>query len=274
MESNLITQRFIEPLSKSTRQLFAHVPFAKNDKLHISLDDKGKRFIFHFYALTYDDRIVPPSWMYRRFIQRLPERKLMVGYDIKYFVACTDFSAILTNAIWEDERLSFDDDAKTVYDYLLIRLFKQTYNAEVKAQYRLKGIIPEMPDDFIDHPIRALMSSQKTAFVTSIYEEGANHWGEQGTGKTPVIIARVCYEAHRVYQKENRMYRALIVAPKNMRMNWHNKFIDFAVHPGKLIVLRGGQLDRIKLMVEAFKPDEGCEYTVVICSYETVQRSW
>ena len=272
---DLISQKFIEPLSDSTKRLFLPISFAHNDKLHISLDEEGKRFLFKFYALTSDGREVTSSWIYKRFIQRIPERKLVAGFgSVQFLVACTDFTAILTNALWDKDRLSFEDDAKIVFDYLLIRFMKQTFNSEIKAKYKLHKIVPEMPDDWIDHPKRPLMDSQKVALASSLYEDGANHWGEQGTGKTPVIISRVCYEAHRIYKKEKRMYRALIVVPKCVRMSWHNKFMDFAVHPGKLTVLRGDQLDRVKLMCEAFKPDDDCEYTVVICSYGTIQQSW
>jgi len=131
-----------------------------------------------------------------------------------------------------------------------------------------------MPKGFVDHPIRPLMSFQKVALATQVNEDGTNLWMEQGTGKTPIVIARICHEAHQTYVKEKRMYRAIVVVPKNMRMNWHNRFVEFATRPGKITVLRGGQLTRVKLLVEAFKTDDDSEYTVVICSYDCVLRSW
>lgn len=276
---NLIAQRFIEPLNDNTKKLLKPINFRPNDRLDISLDDEGKRFILNFYAQWPNDKRVAPSWNIRTFIERIPERKPLhdennYGYLSKWMVAGTDFTAILINSLWEPERLSFTDEARILYQYLLARFLKQTNNSQIKAAYKLHHVVPDMPEDFIDHPIRPLMTFQKIGLLTSIEEEGANLWMEQGTGKTPIIISRICYEAHRLYQKEKRMYRALIVVPKNMRINWHNKFIDFATRPGRLTVLRGGKLERVKLLVEAFKADEDVEYTVIICSYESVLRSW
>lgn len=273
---NVIAQEFIEPLNDSTKRLLSPITLQKNDHLHVELDKEGKRFIFNFYSIFPDGVKLSPSWNTRRFVERIPERKKLFSPDgvSQWIVAATDFTAIITNAVWPVDRLTFEDDAKLLYDYLLMRFLKQTINSRTKAAYKLRGEVPDMPEDFIDHPDRPLFSFQKVALVTSISEEGSNLWMEQGTGKTPIIIARICLEGHRIYQKEKRMYRALVIVPKNMRMNWHNKFIDFATRPGKLTVLRGGQLTRVKLMVEAFKQDKESEYTVVICSYGAAMRSW
>ena len=43
---DIITQNFIEPLNDSTKKLLAPIEFMMNDRLHISLDDKAKHFIF------------------------------------------------------------------------------------------------------------------------------------------------------------------------------------------------------------------------------------
>ena len=276
---DLITKRFIEPLNDATRRLFRPILYAKTDRMHISLDDSGKHFVLKCYALakrwnSNEMYEVGPSWSVRRFLERIPERKIISYSPQIWKVAGTDFSAILINALWERERLEFDDDAKILFDFLLMRFLKQTQNSRIKAAYKLQGEIPTLPDDFIDHPKKPLMSFQRVALATQINEDGANLWMEQGTGKTPIIIARINLEARRICKKENRMYRSLVVAPKNMRLNWRNKLIEFAVNPGKITVMRGGKLDRMKLFVEAFKPDNNCEYIVVICSYETVLRDW
>ncbi len=272
---DLITQKFIEPLNENTKNLLAPISLMPNDRLHVELDEKGKRFVFTFFAVTSNNEQTKPSWCSRKFIQRIPERKKLVNVLAEtWTVAGTDFTAILLNAIWPSEKMTFTKEAKMLYEYLLLRFLKQTDSSRIKAAYRLKGEVPEMPKDFVDHPTFPLMSFQKVALITQIDQEGANEWMEQGTGKTPIIISRICYEAHRLYLKEKRMYRALIVVPKNMRMNWHNKYVDFATRPGKLTVLRGGKLTRVKLMIEAFKFDKDSEYTVMICSYDAVLRSW
>jgi len=277
--SDQITQRFLEPLNKATRSLLSPIRFQPNDYLHIELDDDCKRFVLSFFAMRkkwgdIEESRCSPSWATRRFMQRIPQRKELhsVG-EQKWIIAGTDFNAIIINAVWPKETLTFSDEAKLLFDFLLLRFLSQTEISKVKAEYKLQHIIPEMPEDFIDHPVRPLMSHQKVSLYTCIKSD-QNKWMEQGTGKTAIDIAYICYKANQVYAKENRMYRALIVVPKNMRMNWHNKFIDFAVQPGKLTVLRGCKLTRLKLIVEAFKIDNGCKYTVVICSYDSVFRSW
>jgi len=272
LQLDAITQRFIEPLTDATKKLFRPIRVMDNDRLKISLDDMGKRFMIEFYAINTDGAKTHPSWSCQQWLQRVPERKILSG-SYQWMLAATDFTAIIINALWPADKLVFDDDARLTYEYLLSRFLAQTVNSRVKAEYHLQKILPAMPTDFIDHPVRPLADFQKVGLYISLNED-SNLWMQQGTGKTPIVIARINYEGHRLYAKEKRMYRALIVVPKNMRMNWHNKIVDFSTRSGKVTVLRGGQLDRVKLMVEAFKQDEDSEYTIVICSYESVVRSW
>jgi len=270
METTAIT---IEPLNKATENVFKKLPFAKNDRMRISLDAEAKRFILELYSIGRHGNEYSPSGVARSFLRRIPERRELSPYPCKYVAAGTDFTALIINALWPAECLLFTEEAKLLYDFLLTRFTKQTFNSRIKADYKINGIIPDMPKDWIDRLDRPLMNFQKVALLTSLYED-ANLWMEQGTGKTPIIISRICYEAMKLYKKEKRMYRALIVVPKNMRTNWRNKFMDFATRPGKITILKGSQLTRLKLMVECFKQDDESEYTVLICSYEAVVRSW
>ena len=172
---NTITQKFIEPLNDTTKRLLSPIKVAKNDRLHVELDGTGKRFVFNFYSEFPDGTRLSPSWDFRTFINRIPERKrLFAPGKEKWMVAGTDFTAILMNAIWPSDKIAFDDDAKLLYDFLLLRFLKQTINSRIKAAYKLKGEIPDMPEDFIDHPTRPLFSFQKVALLTSINEEGTN----------------------------------------------------------------------------------------------------
>ena len=273
---DLIAERFIEPLNDQTRKLLSPIQYMKDDRMSVDLDKDGKRFILEFYRQVGEDRR-RPSYAVQRFMQRIPERKALFNVDSnleKWQVAGTDFTAILIHCLWDSLHVTFTVDAKILYTFLLTRFLKQTQGSKIKADYKLNGMVPELPADFVDHPIKPLMRFQRVALATSLYEEGSNLWMQQGTGKTPIIIARINYEAQRTFKQEKRMYRALIVVPKNMRTNWKNKICEFAVNVGKVTVLRGGQLERIKLLVESFKPDDECQYTIVICSYEAVLRSW
>lgn len=75
-----------------------------------------------------------------------------------------------------------------------------------------------------------------------------------------------------VVKGENRMYRALIVAPKNVRANWDTEFKRFATRPCRVTVLRGGQMKRARLLIDALAKNDGSECTVVVVSYETMAR--
>jgi SNF2 family DNA or RNA helicase len=70
------------------------------------------------------------------------------------------------------------------------------------------------------------------------------------------------------------MYRAIIVAPNNVRLNWKNEFEKFGTEPGLVNVLRGTQIARAKILIDAFTQDEDSKFTAIIVSYETLCVSW
>ena len=68
--------------------------------------------------------------------------------------------------------------------------------------------------------------------------EGYAYFMEQGTGKTPVAIAHVC-NAAKARKNKRQLYRTVVVAPKNVRMNWEHEFKKFATKvPCSLILLK------------------------------------
>ncbi len=271
-----IIERFLEPLNDETRNLLAPIRVV-NDYIELSCDDTGKNFVAKTYAKL-GDRITWSSYSTTKLLQRIPQRKQLTSEygnaTTLWQLAGTDFTALILHAVWPFEHLIFDEEARILFNFLLTRFLRQTQSAQIYAEYKMNGIIPEPPVGFIDHPEYPLMSFQRVATFAQIHMEGANLWMEQGTGKTPIVISRINYESHITYTKQKRMYRALIVVPKNVRTGWQKKIMQFAIRPGKVTILSGGQLNRIKLMVDAFKPDEKSEYTIVICSYETVLKSW
>ena len=271
-----IIERFLEPLNEETRTLLAPIRVI-NDYVELSCDDTGKNFIAKFYAKL-GDRMAYPSYSTTKLLQRIPQRKPLAndyndGSSL-WRLAGTDFTALVLHAVWPSDHIIFDEEARMLFTFLLTRFLRQTQSAQQYAEYKIHGIVPQKLDKFIDHPDYPLMSFQQVAVFAQSHMEGSNLWMEQGTGKTPIVISRINYEAHQTFIKEKRMYRALIVVPKNVRTGWQKKIMQFAIRPGKVTILSGGQLNRIKLLVDAFKPDEKSEYTIVICSYETVLRSW
>lgn len=397
-----VTSEFLTPLCDATEQLFRPLNLEHGDRLRIALDKEGKNFITEVYGVKNDIRGYC-SYYALKWQDRIPERK-QLGYG-KFSFAATDFTALIINALWPEDQIVFDDEAaETTYRYILTNFAQQHSGMTMRAEFKKNGTTPKQL--FIDNPELPLAPYQGTALLGSIGQEGAGLFMEQGTGKTPVVIGRICNEARKMQsgipeditrkaedilenaereatrkadelvaeaetkgqskldqlkhdaierakhrkvnldfegtteelliktqeaiavakrqaaedladaetkgnayktkliteakeigcilkdtaikqaheriatlhstceKKARRMYRALIVAPKNVRANWKNEFLRFASTPGRLVVLRGGALERTKLLIEAFQQDEGDEWTAVICSYETLIRSW
>lgn len=270
-----ITKNLIEPLSDETRKLFKPIKHQSNYTLRVRLDKDNKHFICSTY---YQNRLTgefkkASQFAAQEFFERIPQRKFLQKTE-EWHIAGTDFNAILINALWEPHQLNLSDEAAVLYQYLLMRFYNQTVCAKRVADYKLNGILPEMPEDWIDHPDWPLLPYQRVAFINSLNNESYGLFMKQGTGKTPPVISRICYEARQLQKKEQRLYRALIVAPKNVCRGWQRKFHQFAVEPGLVTILRGSQLQRVKLLVEALKANGNSIYTVIVCSYETLQRSW
>jgi len=277
MELKTVVERFLEPLNDETKKLLRPIKAREHEMIELQLDDTGKSFIIDCYSML-DGEKTYSGYTHRTLINRIPQRKIRKDVEkystIRYELAGTDFTALIIHSCWPQANIVFHDDAFVLYTFLLTRFLRQTECAKTYAEYKIQNKLPVAPEDFYDHPELPLMSFQQTAVSAQTGLEGANLWMEQGTGKTPIVISRINYEAHQLYKKESRMYRALIVVPKAVRLSWQNKIMQFGVYPGNVTVLKGDRLNRTKLLVDAFKIDSDAEYTIIICSYDTVQRSW
>lgn len=269
-----IARDVLEPLCKETSQMLRPISLGANDFLRVRLNDDGTKFLTQAYAKL-GEHEVQASWNARyKWAAYVPERKDLG--DNTWELAATDITALIINAHWPRERIEFTPEAETVYTYLLFRFLKQTVASQQRAVFKLRGDSPDIKrfhPDFFDHPDRPLAPYQQLALIGSIDQEGSALFMEQGTGKTPVVIRRIMHEAHQGWKREKKMMRILVVCPKNVRVNWQREIHTFATYSGMTTVLRGGQLARMKLLVEAMTHDDS-EYSVVICSYETVERSW
>jgi len=267
------TLRYITPPSDSQ--------FAK-DRLHLQVTKSLEKTLSHFVASFYrPNEHEPtgrsyPSRSTLEWAQQFPEFKYNLNtYDsFQIEVPTTDMVIERINACYSADQLQFGDvETEVVYRSVLIRGKQADRNAEVYAQYKEEGRIPSHTLTLSrEYP---LAPYQQVGLYNLHNSPGYGLFMEQGTGKTPVGIAEVCNAAEDHWTKTGRMYRALIVCPKNVRKNWQSEFEKFATTAGKVTVLRGGEMDRLKQLLRAMVEEEvECKYTVIVCSYESMSRSW
>lgn len=256
MENNLL-----RPLSLSS-----------SDRLHLKTNQDNTQFLVDIFQWS---RLDPDKWTFASnaatnvFVKRIPERQKIQGME-RWSFAATDFTVQIINASWPRDQLVFDEDALITFNYLLALQSSRDEIAKRVAHFQKDGIVPT--HTFELHPDYPLLPYQQTALCSSDLCDGYALFMEQGTGKTPVVIAQVCNDARRL--TEDRMYCAIVVCPKSVRLNWQNEFKKFSTIDGRVTVLRGTEIYRTKQFITAFTPQKEQQYTVVVLSYETMVRSW
>lgn len=264
----------LEPLCSSTAELVSGIDLYPNDRLEIGTNTQDPtHFVIQAYAMIGETRVSPSKIAALDFWLRLEERKEL-GYG-RWSIAATDFNVMIINAVWDSHRITFKDDhAKTMWTFLLMRFMDQAQNATHFARFKHDGTLPDRPMHWIDHPTFPLAGYQKCAAYVGSQTDGLALFMEQGTGKTPTTIAMIMQQALEKILSTGTMYRGIIVCPKNVKTNWMREIHKFATLPGKVVVLRGGVLHRVKQLIEVAEADKDCAYAIVICSYETISRTW
>lgn len=271
-----------EELGEETAALFKPLDLQPHDRLSVSwyLDEKTGAERFDCCAISADENRQPSSDARSGWMGRLPE-VTQLGYG-RASCAATDFSVIVLSTLFGEKVVFDNNESKVAWEYLLLRLQDQANGAYIRSAYKLRGEVPPTPAGFIDHPDYPLKPYQLVAVLGSLHQESCALFMEPSLGKTVCTISRIMNEARkmRLIGKKNGKvrklpYMCLIVAPKSCRLNWEQEIKRFATTPGQVITLRGGQLDRLKMLDEAITPlDETVEWSVVICSYDVVKRSW
>jgi len=301
----MTSQAILEPLSEATELALRPLRLREKEHLVIGVEDEGHLFIYAKSLRpmepkdesviqearrihTDDGRVFVESYGYHSrevesFFQRIPESKPL-GHRGDYSrigqwkIPKTDYSAIMIEASWPKERVLFtSEEARVELTYLVRRFHQQSHRAGLQAAFKIKGELPEMPLDFVDSEDLPLSSSQKTAVAFSIGQEGTGLFMDKGTGKTAVTIARICTEAKRTMLGKigggnPRMMRVLCVVQNKARLNWIKELERFATVPGKCVILRGGQIQRMQLLTYAIKTEEDCAFSVVVAGYDTVSK--
>ncbi len=292
----------IEPLSRATEtQLEPMKQLSKSDFLLIDLDHEGTRFVAQLKCLVpYDDKKMP-SWAKRRvlpdgrdmmdgfwdpsmsaqsFFKRLPERRFD-HRSRKWTIAGTDYNSILIASCWpQDKVVWLSEAARNMHEFLLARFASQMNLAQAAAEFKVNKIVPRWNIDrdgvWRERADLPLSPYQRAATELCIDSEAYALFMDMGTGKTPIVIQRICVEARKRRKKdkdEEGMMRVLVVCPPQVRLNWSREFARFATTPGKTIVVRGGQAKRVKQLTHGVTAEDDCEFGTVIISYDSLVSS-
>jgi len=289
----------LEPLCYATGQILKPLQLFANDFLEIDVDSEMRAFIVepatyrpkidneelkeNVSVITYNEKEYvrdsrTPSWDAGRWLNRVPEKKqVSCG---RWKIAGTDFSAIVMRHSWPYDKFVWkSNEAKLMFEFLLKRFFSQTKSAIIAARFKVDKQVPEMPSDYQEHPDLPLTNYQKVALMITLDKEAAALFMEQGTGKTPIVIARINLEGRR--KREGQllgckadMYRALIICPQQVRRNWEAEFERFSVRPGKVTVLRGSAINRIHCLIDGVRKEADCEWSACIVSTDSVASTY
>jgi len=303
MEHKIPAFPILEPLSRATATTLKEVPLQDTDFLEIDVDKEGDHFIVEAVCLKKcpanslpSDEVVyvtTPNGAYYKddayyhypsydatalWVRRVPERE-QKGYG-KWRLAGTDFTVLIIHHVWPHHNLIFkSEEAVLLYTFLLKRFLTQSKNTILAAEWSLHKKSPEMPDDFIEHPTLPLTGYQKTALLSSLNQSAYALFMEQRTGKTPIVVNRVCLEgarkrAGKLIGAEKGMYRALIIVPQQTRINWEREFERFATVPGKTSILRGNNITKVRTLIDAIRSEDDCAWSACILSLDSVSSIW
>ena len=292
----LYRDRVLEPLCRATKTILEPLRVMPNDYLLVGVDDEAKRFVVKITTMSLpkgeeNERLLEcpdgvtrciskriPSFPARQdFIARIPEKKLSNSrdpYSNKWILAATDFTVLVIHHSWPPDQVIFGPEAKILYNCILMQFLAQNNSASIIARFKVDEHVPEMPDDFIDHPIRPLSDYQRVGLLASLHQPGYCLFMEQGTGKTPIAVARINLEGMRKRKNTGSMYKALIVCPKQVRRNWAKEFERFSVYPGKTSILRGGQPKRVQRLNDGIREEDDCNWAACIVSWDSVPFMW
>lgn len=258
-------------LTKETAKIFEPITLIPSDRLNVRLNDDGSKFVLSIYGAERMGRKQLPSYQASHaFICRIPERKeVQREFEMGQTFECgaTDVTAMIIKALWPESQVEMDDEAKQVFDYLLFSRQMQDVCAKNTAAYKLEKKVPAHHLKLNEE--NPLSGYQQVAAVNALHNEGYCLFMEQGTGKTPVGITTACNLA----AKKQKLFRTLIVCPKNVRKNWADEFVKFGTVKTHVQIIRGGAIKRVEQLIDALTIKDH-KQVVVIVSYETMSRMY
>ena len=302
MIAEQMLQFLAEDASDATRKALEPIELREDDYLIIDLGEKDQMRYFTFMVKSLvkkteffaeDGRFVyntpdgtplvegrglPSLNARQEFFRRIPECVWLGAKNpdrpSDWQVAATDFSALITYFIWPKNKILYvNDEARTHFQFLVLRFAQQTKRAKMAANFKINNVMPPVPPDFVQHSEWPLSDYQIVATLMGVGHESLALFMDPGTGKTPCGVAITCLESARLkagLKGKARMMRVLVVCPKQVRTNWVEEFRKFTVVPGKTTIIKGGPLKRVKLLTHAAKSEDDCAFSVAIIGFDTV----
>lgn len=199
------------------------------------------------------------------FMSRVPEKENVKEVFACWAVGATDvtINALESSGYPIDFK---DDETEQKYQYIKMTTILTRKIQENYAKYKEDKTVPA--HTYTLHPEHPLGPYQQVGLVNSRLSEGFGLFMEQGTGKTPIVIADACN-----MEKGENPLRVIIIAPKNVRLNWKSEWDKFSTVKHKCTVLRGGQVRRLDQLIYGIR-DDGQDISVIIVSYETLSNTW
>lgn len=276
----------MKPLSSETAKYFAPLDFQSADRIYLQSDETESKFQLQawnqFRGKDRDGNPIKdqPSSAVMKLITRLPEKKRIASYGspLSYEVPITDYTCDLIASLFPREQLYFHDDStQAAFENVLAQSQTADKCAEINAAWRERKEVPAHQWEYsAEHPLSPYQQVGLCLTMNSVHPYGGySLFMEQGTGKTPICVAAACNLAKLFKEAGNkRMYKILIICPNNVRANWEGEFLKFATQQGKISVMRGQSIGRIKQIYDAGRRDDPNDlYTVLITGYDTAKKS-
>lgn len=192
-------------LTPETAKLLTPIQLADNDRLGLSLQSDGKYFLARSYAVyeAADGSVSEtfPSYRTNKLWSRIPERSRLNSQQVgeHWKLGATDTTVTIISESWPADKIVFEGaDAKLMFNYLIANHARQSLNAEITAHFKEHNIVPNHELDI--HPNVPLAGYQQVATFNAMDNEGYALYMEQGTGKTAIVVARICNEAKRLWE--------------------------------------------------------------------------
>ena len=175
----------------------------------------------------------------------------------------SDTSALVILAAIGRERIKFVDElSRTLFFTAVMRFVRMQQMAKVQAEFKLSRKVPD--DAPIGNNTHPPMPHQRAAAHCASKLAGYGLFMEQSTGKTYTTLMAI-----EAVERETCGLH-LIVAPKNVGLNWKNEIHDFCGKKSIALQFKGLQFDRTRVLLEALRLRKSGDFenVYVIVSYQ------